>query len=150
MKKLLAIFSILISLNVYSQAAPEITLKNELDSTITLSSLKGKVVLVDFWATWCGPCRQANSKLKKLYKKYKDEGLEILSISVDENKDYWKKVIKRDKLDWVHMLDERGYANAWHINYLPSTFLIDKTGSFRMKYADVHNVEETIKLLLKE
>lgn len=148
MYKFLLAFLLFISIKANAQLAPDVRLKDPKDSLIALSSLKGKVVLVDFWATWCGPCRRANTKLKKIYNKYKSQGLEILSISVDQNMNNWKKVIKNDKLNWLHVIDNQGYAGAWNINYIPATFIIDQNGVFKATFINVENAEGIIKSLL--
>jgi thiol-disulfide isomerase/thioredoxin len=131
-----------------SGKVPEITLKDTTGKTVKLSSLKGKVVLIDFWASWCGPCRRANKHLKELYSKYKDKGLEILSISVDESQRNWKKAIKEDKTSWLHVLDDKNYANTWGIQYIPTTFLIDKQGNFASVNPDISDLDKLIKKLL--
>lgn len=129
--------------------APEVSLKDTSGQIIKLSSLKGKVVLIDFWASWCGPCRRANKHLKKLYEKYKDHGFEIFSISTDDSKTAWKRAIKEDKTTWLHVLDEMNVANAWQIQYLPTTFLIDKQGNFASYDPDMDKLDGLIKNLLK-
>jgi thiol-disulfide isomerase/thioredoxin len=131
-----------------SNKVPEISLKDTSGKAVTLSSLKGKVVLIDFWASWCGPCRRANKHLKTLYAKYKDQGLVILSISVDEDKSAWKKAIKEDKTTWLHVLDDMNYANAWKIQYIPTTFVIDKQGNFAAINPELEELEKLIKPLL--
>jgi thiol-disulfide isomerase/thioredoxin len=131
-----------------SVKVPEISLKDTSGKTVTLSSLKGKVVLIDFWASWCGPCRRANKHLKTLYAKYKDQGLVILSISVDEDKSAWKKAINEDKTTWLHVLDDMNYANAWKIQYIPTTFIVDKKGNFAAVNPELEELEKLIKPLL--
>ena len=128
---------------------PTITLKNEKDSLISLASLKGKVVLIDFWASWCGPCRQANKHLRKLYSKYKEQGFEIFSISADYNKAPWKQAIKADKITWLQVYDEGGIvANKWRINYLPTTFLLNREGKIVAADLDGKELDKRIKSLL--
>jgi thiol-disulfide isomerase/thioredoxin len=134
--------------NSTSTKVPEITLKDTTGKTVKLSSLKGKVVLIDFWASWCGPCRRANKHLKQLYSKYKDKGLEILSISVDDSQKNWKKAIREDNTSWLHVLDDMNYANTWGIQYIPTTFLIDKQGNFSAINPDIDDLDRLIKKLL--
>ena len=128
---------------------PEIILKDTSGKDIKLSSLRGKVVLIDFWASWCGPCRRANKHLKKLYSKYHAQGFEIFSISVDDSKREWKKAITEDKTSWLHVIDEKNIANAWRIQYIPTTFLIDKEGNFSAINPDIDKLDELIKNLVK-
>lgn len=155
MKHLFVLLAALfVTLSAFAQSAevkkvPEITLKDTSGKTVKLSSLKGKVVLIDFWASWCGPCRRANKHLKELYSKYKSQGLEILSISVDENPKAWKNAIKEDNTTWVHVIDEMNYANTWKIQYIPTTFLVDKQGNFAAINPDINDLDGLVKKLLK-
>jgi thiol-disulfide isomerase/thioredoxin len=116
--------------------APEIELKNPEGKTIKLSSLKGKMVLIDFWASWCGPCRQENPNVVEAYKKYKKtkfktgKGLEIYSVSLDRDENAWVKAIEKDKLTWKsHVIDKEGLTSkAYAVFSIPSGFLIDGKG----------------------
>ena len=129
--------------------APDIKLKNPNDSTISLSSFKGKVVLLDFWASWCGPCRAANKHLTKLYAKYKEKGFEIFSVSADYNKPEWIEAIKKDKITWTQVFDDGGLvSNKWYIAYLPMTFLLDKEGKIVAAELNEKALEEKLKALL--
>jgi peroxiredoxin len=134
--------------------APEISLPNTSDSIIKLSSLKGKVVILDFWASWCGPCIAANKKMAKLYKKYKKSGLEIYGLSIDANKDNWIAAIKKQKLKWIQVNDPGNWqsktARAWNIEAVPTTFLIDKHGIIVAIDADGKELEQQIKKLIAE
>lgn len=116
----------------YGQAAYEVALPSVTGDTITLSSLKGKMVLLDFWASWCGPCRATNKKLVKLYPKYKDKGFEILSVSIDDNLKDWKKALEKDKIKWLGVIDKGGWyaptAMKYRIDAIPTSFLLDKNG----------------------
>src|SRR5918993_342039 len=85
-------------------AAPEISLPGVNDTTISLSSLKGKVVLVDFWASWCLPCRKNNPELVRVYEKFKSQGFEILGVSIDQKKNDWLNAIRKDGLLWPQVV----------------------------------------------
>jgi thiol-disulfide isomerase/thioredoxin len=112
---------------------PEISLPNVNDSIVNLSSFKGKVVLIDFWASWCGPCRQANPSVVKLYNKYKDKGFEVFGISIDNKKNDWIKAIKKDKIKYTQVNDHGGWnsgvAASFGIDMIPTSFLVDKNGN---------------------
>ncbi len=114
-------------------AAPEIKLATPAGKDLALSSLKGKVVLVDFWASWCMPCRRENPNVVKMYEKYKNKGFEVFSVSLDRSKEPWVKAIETDKLVWPsHVSDLQGWnssaAGAWGVRSIPATFLLDKEG----------------------
>jgi peroxiredoxin len=113
--------------------APEISLPNPTGKNITLSSLKGKVVLLDFWASWCKPCRMENPAVVKLYNQYKDKGFTIYSVSFDDQKENWTAAIQADGLVWPnHVSDLKGWQSAAGATYMvqsiPQTFLIDTDG----------------------
>jgi thiol-disulfide isomerase/thioredoxin len=126
-------------------------LKTDGDS-ITLSSMKGKVFLLDFWASWCGPCRVSNKQLVRLYDKYKVNGFEILGISLDENIHDWKKAITKDKISWLQAIDTKGWdamsAIKWHVEAIPASFLVDKNGNVVAVNLEKNELEIKVKELL--
>lgn len=112
--------------------APDITLNDPGGVPISLSSFRGKVVLIDFWASWCKPCRIENPNVVRLYNKYHDKGFEIYGVSLDRNKTAWVKAINDDGLTWIHVSD-LGFWNSpvvklYDINSIPQTYLVDENG----------------------
>lgn len=104
------------------------------DSTLSLSDLKGKVVLLDFWASWCGPCRKENPNVVKLYGKYKADGFTVLSVSLDKTKDPWLTAIEKDGLVWPYHVSDLGGWNSrvpkiYGVQGIPFTVLIDRDGN---------------------
>ena len=113
--------------------APELEFSDPEGKVRKLSDLRGKVVLIDFWASWCGPCRRENPHVVKMYAKYHDLGFEVFSVSLDNNKDRWKDAIAKDGLVWPnHVSDLKGWGSAaaklYGVSSIPSTFLVDKDG----------------------
>jgi len=119
------------------QKAPDIALPNPEGDTIRLSSLEGKVVLIDFWASWCKPCRVENPNVVKVYEQYKDEGFEIYGVSLDRSKDAWVKAIEQDGLEWPHVSDLAYFnseaARLYNVTAIPHTVLIDREGNILAK-----------------
>ncbi len=109
----------------FSQATPD-------GAAVSLSDFRGKVVLVDFWASWCGPCRRENPNVVKLYEKYRAEGFEILGVSLDRKKDRWLQAIEADGLTWTQVSDLKGWRNEvaqlYGVRSIPYTVLIDQEG----------------------
>lgn len=110
--------------------APDFTLETPEGKSLSLHSVKAKVKILDFWASWCGPCRAENPHLKNLYEKYRDEGLEIISVSLDNKKERWTKAIKEDGLPWIHLSDLRGWdcaaAKLYGVRAIPHLIVLDK------------------------
>jgi peroxiredoxin len=133
-------------------AAPEISLPGMADTTIHLSSFKGKVVLIDFWASWCMPCRKNNPELVKLYEKYKSQGFEIYGVSIDQKKADWLNAIQKDALTWTQVLDQKGWNAKSTYDYgldgIPSSFLLDKDGKVKAIGLTGQTLEREIKKLL--
>ncbi len=134
------------------QMAPEISLPGVNDNALNLSSLKGKVVLIDFWASWCGPCRAAIPTVNKLYNKYKSKGFEIFGVSIDSKKTDWVRAITNDKIKYTQVMDKDGWNSAVAEKYgvyaIPSTFLLDKTGKVVAVDLDGEELENKVKALL--
>jgi peroxiredoxin len=112
--------------------APEIELPDPEGNIIKLSSLRGKYVLVDFWAAWCGPCRREMPNVVKMYQKYGGKDFEVLGVSLDRKKDDWVKAIKEDGITWKQVSDLKYFnskaARDYEINAIPATYLLDKDG----------------------
>lgn len=119
--------------------APDIEMAGVDGKNIKLSSLRGKLVLIDFWASWCGPCRRENPNVVSAYQKYQKakfktaKGFDIFSVSLDQNKDAWKGAIEKDGLIWKnHVSDLKGWQNGaaavYGVSSIPMSFLIDENG----------------------
>jgi peroxiredoxin len=134
------------------QPATEIALPSASGDTLRLSSLRGKVVLLDFWASWCGPCRSSNKELTRLYPKYKNKGFEILGVSLDDEHSKWKKAIEKDKITWLQVNEPGGWeaktAMKWNISAIPTSFLIDKEGKLVAMDLTGKELEKALKYLI--
>jgi peroxiredoxin len=117
--------------------APEIALQDTKGKKIALSSLRGKYVLIDFWASWCRPCREENPNVVKLYQKYKNKNFEIFGVSLDKDIESWTKAIEKDKLSWTHVSDlqwwESSVVPLYQIQGIPATVLLDPQGKIIAK-----------------
>lgn len=112
--------------------APEFSQMTPDSTQLNVKELRGKYVLLDFWASWCGPCRRENPNVVRMYDKYKDKGFEILGISLDQSRENWLKAIEADKLTWKHVSDLKGWSNEvgrlYEVTSIPKTFLLDPQG----------------------
>ncbi len=109
------------------QKAKQLTVKGDDGKELTLEDLAQgkKLLLIDFWASWCGPCRKEIPNVKKLYDLYKDKGFEVVSISIDKNEAAWRKALQQEQLQWPNFLDTMGAADAYKVRSIPAMFLID-------------------------
>jgi len=114
------------------EMAPDFTMASNEGNSLTLSSFRGKVVLIDFWASWCKPCRSENPKVVSIYNKYKDKGFDIIGVSLDKDKESWLKAIEDDGLEWNHVSDLKYWNNEaarlYKVKSIPHTVLLDKNG----------------------
>jgi peroxiredoxin len=133
--------------------AVDFTQNDTANNPVSLSSFKGKYVLVDFWASWCGPCRHENPAVVAAYNQFKDKNFTILSVSLDQNKDKWKQAIAADNLTWTHVSDLKYWQNEvaqlYHIQSIPANMLIDPTGKIIARNLRGEALYEALGKLLK-
>lgn len=133
--------------------AVDFTQNDTANHPVSLSSFKGKYVLVDFWASWCGPCRHENPAVVAAYNQYKDKNFTILSVSLDQNKDKWKQAIVADSLIWTHVSDLKYWQNEvaqlYHIQSIPANMLIDPNGKIIARNLRGKALYEALGKLLK-
>jgi thiol-disulfide isomerase/thioredoxin len=135
------------------KGVPEIEEKGADGKTYKLSDLKGKVVLLDFWASWCGPCRRENPNVVAVYNQYKDKGFTVFSVSLDRDDAAWKAAITKDQLAWPYHVSDLGFwqskhAKAYGVSSIPATFLLDKDGKVVAKNLRGPALEAKVKELL--
>ncbi|MCQ2285103.1 MAG: TlpA family protein disulfide reductase [Bacteroidales bacterium] len=133
--------------------APELAFPDPEGNIRKLSDLRGKVVLVDFWASWCGPCRRESPNVRNVYAKYHDYGFEVFSVSLDRDGDNWRKAIQDDKLVWPnHVSDLKQWqseaAAIYGVRSIPSMFLLDRDGRIVAKDLRGEALEKAVKQLL--
>ena len=121
---------------------------------LTLDQYKGKVVLLDFWATWCGPCKVEMPNVVRTYKKYNPKGFDIVGISLDQNKTSMENYVKSAGMEWRHHFDGKGWQNGvamlYKVRFIPATYLIDKKGKIRYRSLRGRQLEDAVKKLLDE
>ncbi len=133
--------------------APDFKLNDVSKQEISLSSFKGKYVLIDFWASWCGPCRAESPNMVNLYKKFKGSNFEIIGVSLDGNDKLWKEAIKKDGLDWIHVSDLMQWNSPvialYQIDGIPATVIVDPKGIVVAKNLRGKELELKLEELLK-
>ena len=134
--------------------APDIAFPNPSGKVMKLSDLKGKIVLVDFWASWCGPCRRENPSVVEAYNKFKSKGFTVFSVSLDQDAGRWKDAIAQDGLLWEnHVSDLKGWgsmpAKSYGVSGIPAQFLLDKEGKIIAKNLRGDELESKLSEILK-
>lgn len=125
--------------------APDFTLKSRTGENIKLSELRGQIVMVNFWASWCGPCRIEMPLLEDLYQEYQDYGFELLGINVDENTADAERLLARIPVTFPILLDpQSSVSKAWQVDAMPTTVLIDRDGMVRYLHRGYRSGEEKI------
>jgi len=134
------------------QKAFDFTQNDTAGAPVSLSSLKGKYVLIDFWASWCSPCRSENPDMVKAYRKCKDRNFEIIGISLDSKKEPWLKAIATDSLPWIQVSDLKGWQNAVAVKYgitsVPRNFLLAPDGTIIAKNLRGEELEKELEKTL--
>ncbi|WP_395047829.1 TlpA family protein disulfide reductase [Flavobacterium sp.] len=154
MKKIVIVFFLIATVtNSKAQikiddAIPSITLKNTTNNVVDITSFKGKYVLVDFWASWCAPCRLGNKKLIQLHNEASSNTIEIIGISIDTDRNKWLKAIEKDKIKFTQLIDPKGFdantAIQFGVDELPSKYLFNPEGILIAKNP---SEEEILKLI---
>jgi peroxiredoxin len=133
--------------------APDFAQNNDSGKSVKLSEFKGKYVLIDFWASWCGPCRRENPNVVKAYHAFKDKNFTILGVSLDESKTAWLNAVRKDGLTWTQVSDLKGWQNSaaalFGIKSIPQNFLIDPNGVIVEKNLRGETLQQVLSQVIK-
>lgn len=133
--------------------APDVTLTSSDGKQVSISSFKGKYVLVDFWASWCGPCRRENPNVVAAYNKFKDKNFTVLGISLDEDRTKWMEAVAKDKLTWTHISDLKGWESVagrlYGVQSIPANFLLDPDGMIIARDLREDELQDKLQEILK-
>ncbi len=152
---LITVFFFILTLAALAQSSnepPDFSAKDISGRIVKLSELKGKVVLLDFWATWCPPCRVEIPNLLEINRKFKDKEFVLISISLDGNLQAARQFVKDKKMNWVHIIDGeagRSIASLYQVEYIPSTFIIGRKGKIEASLLQGDELKNKIAALLK-
>ena len=127
--------------------APEFTFLNEKGKTVSINKLKGKIIVLDFWASWCGPCRREIPNMKKYYDEYKTKGVQFLSVSIDAKKDDWTKALKEEQMLWMQGWTPdsgKSVLKTYQFDGIPFIILIDKEGKIYRKHLRDEQIKKAI------
>jgi peroxiredoxin len=136
-----------------SQPAPAFSIPDTAGNRITLDDFRGKYLLIDFWASWCAPCRAANPELVEIYRQYSGKNFTIVGISVDRNEERWKKAIESDQLPWINVSNLQGWdtvSENYGVEAIPQNFLLDTNGIIMDKNLEPEGLIEKLDRLLVE
>lgn len=149
-----SLFSLLEAQPHFQQPAPTLVLPDRTGRKVDLLSYRNHYVLVDFWASWCPPCRVFNRTLVKLHRRFHPQGFEVVSVSLDADKKAWHRAIKTDRLLWTQLIDTSAWnskvANAWDVLTVPNSFLLDPEGNIIARNLHGDALEKKIEELYKK
>ena len=134
---------------------PNFTATDESGNKVSLDSQKGNILILDFWASWCGPCRQEMKNLREQYAEFKDQGVRIMSISLDDSVEKWKKACEEERIPWISVRDDNGWSKSeirklFGIQAIPFIVLLDKDGNIVAKNIRRNSLREKIVELLQK